>query len=459
MAGLGGRAGGSQAAVLLVLALVGASCAACSGDDDPAGSDAVVGGMRSRLQDVDTSVCGVDPEAEIGGDTLRLVSSYPQSGEVAPLGQIATGWQAYFDMVNDDDGVEIDGHDYQIKWATLDDGYDPVRTAENIDQLVGDGEDVFAAFGVVGTTNNLAIRDHLNDLCVPDLFAASGSPAWGNPEYPWTMGSTQPPYSLEAEVFVRLLQQQKPDAKIAMLVQDDDFGNAYEQGVRHATQGTGMQVVAVAQYAAGMSVDVSPQVEYLAGSGADVFFDGATLLPCPAALQHAATLGWARALTWVSGTCLSRALLAVAGPAGNGVYSMANLKDPQAPEWAADGELKRYRRTVAKYFPEADPGDGLIAYGWTQAAIFVEALEQAEAPSRSAVVAALHNLDLDGDVGLLLPGTGIRTGPDDAYLGERVSLVQHVVAEDGSGNHFAVVGNPYNYEGETLELTPADLVV
>jgi hypothetical protein len=114
---------------------------------------------------------------------------------------------------------------------------------------------------------------------------------------------------------------------------------------------------------------------------------------------------------------------------------------------------------VKKYFPDADPGDGLIAYGWTQAAIFVEALEQAEAPSRSAVVAALRNLDLDGDVGLLLPGTGIRTGPDDAYLGERVSLVQHVVAEDGSGNHFAVVDNPYNYEGETLELTPADLVV
>ena len=93
-------------------------------------------------------------------------------------------------------------------------------------------------FSVVGTANNLAIRDTLGELCVPNIFAATGSPAWGNPDYPWTIGSTLSPYTLEAEIFAELLEVEQPGAKVAMLVQDDDFGAAYEEGFEPAIEGT-----------------------------------------------------------------------------------------------------------------------------------------------------------------------------------------------------------------------------
>ena len=84
------------------------------------------------------------------------------------------------------------------------------------------------------TEYNNTIRDLLGELCVPNLFAATGSPAWGNPDYPWTIGSTLAPYTLEGQVFEQYLSDEKPDASVAMLVQDDDFGAAYEEGFKSA---------------------------------------------------------------------------------------------------------------------------------------------------------------------------------------------------------------------------------
>jgi branched-chain amino acid transport system substrate-binding protein len=448
------RRGRSLLSLSVVLVLLTAACS--QRDDDSAGpSENGEGGGGSST--IDTSNCTTDPTAEIEGDTIKFVSSYPQSGVTAPFAEIGVGWQAYFDMVNAEGGVEIAGNTYQLEWETKDDQYDAAQTASNVDELVGtDGENAFAVFSVVGTANNLAIRDSLADLCVPNVFAATGAPAWGDPDYPWTIGSTLSPYSLEAQVFFELLQDQKPDARVAMLVQDDDFGRAYQETFEDLIADTDIELTQVETYQAGIQVDVSAQMTSLASSDADVFFDGATLLACPDALTRAANANWQREITWVSSTCLSKTLMGLAGAAGDGVYSIANVMDPQSPDFADSQAMQQYRDQVESSFPGTDTDNGIVAYGWTQAAVLVQAMEDAEAPTRLAVMESVHNLDLGDDVGLLLPGTGVLTnsGDDDNFMGERVNLVQYTFAE----THFQTVGDVYDFEGQTPDFTPSDLI-
>ena len=193
-----------------------------------------------------------------------------------------------------------------------------------------------------------------------------------------------------------------------MLVQDDDFGRAYEEGFQQAIEGTDIEVVATERYRAGAS-EVSAQITGLAASGADAFFNGGTLLACPDALTKAAAANW-KPITWVSGTCISKTLMGLAGAAANDVYSASNLKDPLNPDWDDDPAMQEYLDTVQQYRGDGfDPENAIVGYGYTQAAMFVEALEAAEAPTRLAVMESLHNLDGISDVGLLLPGVSVTT--------------------------------------------------
>jgi branched-chain amino acid transport system substrate-binding protein len=442
--------------VLLALALV-AAAGACSqrDDDDDTSAGGESGGGESSS--IDTSNCATDPSAEVEGDTLKLVSSYPQSGLTAAFSEIAAGWKAYFQMVNEEEGgVEFGGRTFQIATDDRDDQYEAGRTASNIESLVGtDGTDAFAVFSVVGTANNLAIRDTLNDLCVPNVFAATGSPAWGNPDYPWLIGSTLSPYTLEGQRFAELLQDEQPDASVAMLVQNDDFGRAYREGFEQAIDGTDITVADTQEYQTGAS-EVATQVTSLAASRADAFFDGGTLLACPDALSQAADNNW-HPVTWVSGTCISKTLMGIAGANADGVYSMSNIKDPLDPQWDDDEAMQQYREKVAQYSPDADLDNGIVAYGWTQAAVFVEALKAADEPTRLALMDSLHNLDVS-DVGLLLPGVTLHTGGEDQFMGEQVQLGQYHFEGENARNYFRPIGDLTDYEGQTTEITPEDLI-
>jgi branched-chain amino acid transport system substrate-binding protein len=445
-------------ALLLAGLLTSAACSSRDDDDDTSTGGGGDGGGEEAESSIDTADCITDPTAEIEGDTLELVSSYPQSGLTAAFAEIAVGWQSYFSMINDEGGVEIAGQSYQIEWETKDDEYNSAKTVSNIEEMLGsDGDGAFAAFSVVGTANNLAIRDTLGEECVPNLFAATGSPAWGNSAYPWLIGSTLSPYTLEGQVFADLLGQELPAAKVAMLVQDDDFGKAYEDGLRQAVEGTDIEIVEVERYATGAS-EVSAQITSLAASGADAFFNGATLLACPAGLQSAADANWQPAVTWVSSTCTSKTLMGIAGADADGVYSISNIKDPQDPKWDDDPAMQEYREKVEEYFPGTDTDNGIVGYGWTQGAALVEALRQAEAPTRLAVMEAVRDLDLGDDIGTLLPGTGVTTSEDDPFMGERVNLSQYGFEGPDARNHFTIVGDVYDFEGQTADLTPPELI-
>jgi branched-chain amino acid transport system substrate-binding protein len=446
------------AATFVALALAGA---ACGGRDDNNNSSSSNGGSDSgsgSASSIDTANCPTDPTTPIKGDTIDLASSYPQSGLTAAFSEIATGWKSYFNMLNDAGGVEFAGKKYKIAFKDKDDMYDPAQTSANVDELVGpEGDKAFATFSVVGTANNLAIRENLNDLCVPNVFAATGSPAWGDPNFPWTIGSTLGPYSLEGSAFTSLLKDQKPNAKVALLVQDDDFGKAYEEGFKNAIKGTDITVAKVEKYKAGAD-NVDAQITSLKASGADAFFNGATLLACPGALNAASQQGW-KPLTWVSSTCTSKTLLGIAGAAANGVYSYTNLLDPLNPANDSEGAMKEYKDTVKKYFPDADTSNGIMAYGWTQAALFQKALEQAKEPTRLALMESLHDLSAT-DIGVLLPGITVKSGADDSYFGETYNLekYKYVGSADTDVNRFDLVGDPIDFEGKTADVTPAELI-
>jgi hypothetical protein len=151
--------------------------------------------------------------------------------------------------------------------------------------------------------------------------------------------------------------------------------------------------------------------------------------------------------------------MGLAGAAANDVYSASNLKDPLNPDWDADPAMQEYLDTVQQYRPDDfDPDNAIVGYGYTQAAVFVEALKAADAPTRLAVMESLHNLDGISDVGLLLPGVSITTAEDDPYMGESLMLAQYEFAGDGQRNHFVPQGDLVDFEGQTLDLTPEDLV-
>jgi branched-chain amino acid transport system substrate-binding protein len=438
---------------MLALALVAAACSQRDDNDNNASTEGDSG--EAAASSIDTSNCVSDPTAEIEGNELKLVNSSPASGGAAAFAAITTGWKAFFQKTNDAGGVDIGGKKFTITVEEKDDQYNAAQTSANIDELIGtDGENGFATFQVVGTANNLAIRDNLNELCVPDLLAATGSPAWGNENYPWLIGATNVPYSLEAKAFADLLGDMKPDAKVAILQQDDDFGRAYTDTFQDFIKDTDITVTKVEKYASGTN-DVTAQITSLAATGADALFIGGTLLACPAALNQVAANNW-QPIIWVSSTCVSKTLMGAAQDKADGVYSFTNLMDVLDPTWDDNERMMQYREDIAAYDPSADTDNGLISYGYTQAAVLVEALQTAEEPTRLAVMEAMHNIDGISDVGVLLPGVTLHTEAGDNYLAEAYNLMKYQY--DPADPHFVLEGDVIDAEGETTEITPDDLI-
>lgn len=441
--------------LLAVLALVATSCSGRSESTSSGGSGGSDGGGSSSSDGVvNTDDCAnYQGTAGIEDGKITLASSFPQSGLTAAFAQISKGYNAYFDKVNAEGGVEIAGESYEIEVVAKDDEYTPAKTVQNINEEVGtDGSGAFAVFNVVGTVNNVAIRESLGENCVPNIFAATGSPVWGNVDYPWTIGSTLAPYTVEAKAFADYLKENQPDAKVAMLVQDDDFGRAYEEGFTQQIEGSDIEVVETKTYKAGTD-DVTSQVTSLAASGADTFFNGATLLACPNALNAAKDAGW-EATTFVSGTCISKTLMGIAGEAADGVFATTNIKDPLNPAFADDPAMQEYFDTLEQYgADDVDPENGIVAYGYTQAALLVEILQSLDTLDRATLMNTMY--DLQGVTGgLLLDGVEVNTSPDDRFLAEDVQMIQY----DAANKYFTNVGEVLDFEGTTTDITPEDLI-
>jgi branched-chain amino acid transport system substrate-binding protein len=372
------------------------------------------------------AACGRDEEEEGDGgadpgitdESIKLGGSYPFSGPASAYRSIAEGAKAHFEYVNANGGV--DGR--KIEFLTLDDAYEPPRAVENARRLIQQ-EEVFALFNTLGTPNNAAIWDYVNEQEVPHLFVATGASLWGADidGHPWTIG-WQPDYVTESQVYADFLEKEKPDAKVAVLYQNDAFGEDLLNGFKEAIKGTKVKIVAEESYEV-TDPTVSSQVAKLADSGADAFLNITTPKFSAQAIAAVAKLGW-KPLHILNNVGASKAL--VLQPAGlenaQGIVSTSYYMDPEDPQWADDPAMKEYDAAMKKYAPRANPDDPFHIFGWGAASTMVEALEGMKEPTRKALMDSVRNLDME--VPILLPGIEVKTGPDDGYPIEAMQIMR-----------------------------------
>jgi branched-chain amino acid transport system substrate-binding protein len=387
---------------------------------------------------VSTDDCAdYQPTQGISADTITFGSSFPQSGVYAAYAEISKGYLAYFAYVNAQGGVQ----GKQIEVKTTDDQYDSGKTKSNTQELTQQ-DGVFAMFNVVGTPNNLAIRDDLADACIPDLYVATGSQLWGDTaNYPWLIGSI-PSYATEGAIFADYLKANKPDAKVAILAQNDDVGAGYSSSFRKASEGTGITVVDEQTYNT-TDPDVKSQITTMSQSGADTTLLAATALKCPQALNAIKESGW-QPTTYISANCTSNTVVGLAQEANVGVLSSIYLKDPSDPGWATDSAMQEFQTLGRQYgLSDEDLQNGIVGYGWTMGALLVDTLEQAPELTRQAVMEAAWSLT-DETPGLLLPGISINTaGSSDPYVIEQMQIGQY------NGDYWDLQGDVVSFEGQT----------
>ena len=368
---------------------------------------------RARPARADSAPGITDTEIKIG-------QTMPYSGPVSAYGQIGKTELAYFKMINEMGGV----NGRKINLISLDDGYSPPKTVEQVRRLV-EQEQVAFLFNTLGTPSNAAIRQYLNDNKIPQLFVATGAAMWGDPKnFPWTIGF-QPNYQTEAAIFGKHIIATKPDAKIGVLYQNDAFGKDYLIGVK-AGLGPDRAAMIVKEVSYETSEPtVDSQIVTLQGTGADTFLIAATPKFAAQAIRKTYDIGWTP-VRYVTDVSLSVA--AVMKPAGleksKGVITAVYYKDATDPHWADDPGFKQFSAFVGKYLSPSEMADSNTTYGTLAAATMVQTLKQCGADlSRENIMrqaASLKNLELP----MLLPGVKINTSPENFYPIRQMQLAK-----------------------------------
>jgi branched-chain amino acid transport system substrate-binding protein len=364
------------------------------------------------------------PRAEPGISAREIVigGTVPLSGEAAAFGSVGPGAKAYFDHVNAKGGV----HGRRIRYVFYDDGYNPAQTVQLTRRLV-EQDRVFALFNVVGTANNLAIRDYTNAQRVPQLFSGDGSEALAAPgRYPWTMGFLQS-YRGEGAVYGRDLVRRRPRARVAVLLENTELGKDMARGLSRAIAGRGPRVVGSEAYEFTAS-DVSAQVARLEASGADTLMLFATPKFMIQAVVAANKLGW-RPQLYIASVSIEPTIMGIArlnAPSlTRGALSVAFVKNPNDPVWAKDPALALYRSVMRKYLPGGKPSDVYNWYGMTVAWSMVDALERAgRSPTRAGLLRAARSIDTRANP-FLLPGIRLRTSAKDYFPIDTVYLYRY----------------------------------
>jgi branched-chain amino acid transport system substrate-binding protein len=358
---------------------------------------------------------GSDPG--ITSKEIKLGGSYPFSGPASAYRTIGDGAKAYFDMVNAKGGV----NGRKIKFITLDDAYEPPRAVQNARRLIQQ-EKVFALFNTLGTANNAAIMKSVNQQKVPQLFVATGASIFGSDVKgsPYTTG-WQPDYVTEAKVYVDYLKKKKPNAKVAVLYQNDAFGKDLLGGFQNAVKGTSIKVIAKQSYEV-TDPTISSQMAKLKGSGADTFLNVTTPKFSAQAIVAAAKLGW-KPLHILNNVGASKAL--VLKPAGlknaQGIISTTYFKDPEDPKWANDAAMKEYKAGLKKSSPRSDPNDPFHVYGWGAAETMTDALKGMKKPTRASLMEAVRSTN--EKVPILLPGIDVKLdGESDGFPIEAMQI-------------------------------------
>jgi branched-chain amino acid transport system substrate-binding protein len=365
-----------------------------------------------------TASTSADPE--ITSKTILLGGTAPLSGTASAYAPIARGADAYLKYVNARGGV----NGRTITYKYVDDAYNPVQTVQATRQLV-EQDKVFAIFNSLGTATNIAVRDYLNQLKVPQLFVASGATTFGRDyeQYPWTIGF-QPSYQAEGRIYGIYLARTKPDARIAVLVQNDDYGKDLLIGLRRGIARSKAKLIAVQSYEV-TDADVQSQVAKLKASGANTFALFATPKFATQGYQYADRLGWRPLMIVNAVSSASNVMAAAAAQASRAVegsISLVYFKDPADPRWRNDSGIRLYRSVLARYARGANVSDVFHVYGM---AVAYETVKLLQATGRNLtrvrLMAQAGKLN-DASNPFLLPGIQVQTGASDRFPVEQALL-------------------------------------
>jgi branched-chain amino acid transport system substrate-binding protein len=342
---------------------------------------------------------------------IRIGQTMAYSGPVSAYGVQGQLQTAYFRMINEQGGI----NGRRLRLISLDDGYSPPKTVEQTRKLV-EQEEVLFNFNSLGTPTNAAVQKYLNGKGVPQLFVSSGASRWGDPEhFPWTMGWA-PTYRAEGTVYGRYIVKNMPDAKIAVLYQNDDFGKDFRNGFRDGLGEAGLKLVVKEVTYEPSDPTIDSQIVTLQGSGATVFFNIATSKFAAQAIRKLADINW-RPTHFLNSTANSIAATMI--PAGLdksiGLITSVYIKDINDPAYVDSADVKFYLDFMKKYIPDGAVNDGGYAYALAVVSTLMQVLRQCgDDLSRENVMrqaASLHDLE----VPMLVPGIRINTAPSRFY--------------------------------------------
>jgi len=349
---------------------------------------------------------------------IKIGNTNPYSGPASAYGTIGKGIKAYFAMINDQGGI----NGRKINFISLDDGYSPPKTVEQIRRLV-EQEKVAFLFQTLGTPTNSAIHKYVNKKKVPHLFVATGATKWGQPKkFPWTMG-WQPNYQGEGKIYAQYILDNLPNAKVGILYQNDDYGKDYVKGLVDQLGAKASSIVISKLPYETSDPTVDSQIVSLKNAGANILYNVTTPKFAAQAIRKAADIGWKHTQFLNS---VSNSVGSVLKPAGldksKGIISAFYLKDPTDPQWVNDADYKAWTAWMDKYYPSGDKLSSFNAYAYAVAATVTQVLKQAGNDlSRENIMKQAANLS-NLTVPMLLPGIKINTGANDFYPIEGMEL-------------------------------------
>jgi branched-chain amino acid transport system substrate-binding protein len=349
---------------------------------------------------------------------IRIGNTMPYTGPASAYGLIGKVITAYFNKVNAEGGI----NGRKITFISYDDAYNPTKTTELARRLVEEDKVLFM-FATLGTATSGAIRSYLNANQVPQLFVASGATKWDDPQnFPWTMGF-QPSYQTEGRIYAQYLMQAHRDSKIAVLFQNDEYGNDLLKSLKDALHGK-LPIVAEVPYQTS-DANLNAQISKLKGSGADVLVDVTTPKFAAMAIRRMGEIGW-KPVHIVN--AVANSVNSVLKPAGldnaEGVLSSYYLKDPDEPAFKDDPANREFLAFMDKYYPDGDKNNTLSVYGFVIGQAMVQVLKQCgDDLTRENIMRQAANLK-GMQIGMLLPGVVINTSASDFAPLEQLQMMR-----------------------------------
>lgn len=350
---------------------------------------------------------------------IKIGNLVPYSGPASAYGTVGKAASAYFDKINAAGGI----NGRKINLISLDDAYSPPRAVEQTRKLI-EQEEVLLMFAPLGTATNTATQKYLNAKKVPQLFVSSGAHRWGDHKtFPWTMGWNVS-YHTEGQIYARHILANRPQAKIGILYQNDEFGKDMLRGFLE-----GMGDKAKAMVVSQMSYEltdptVDSQMVTLKNSGADTFVNLSTPKFAAQSIRKAGEIGW-KPVQYLAN--VSNQVTAVLKPAGlenaTGIISAAYIRDPAEARWQGTREYKDYAEFMKKYYPDGDVTNSLNVIGYSMAQTVVQVLKQAgDNLTRANIMKEAANLDMV--LPMLYPGINVKTGPEDFYPIKKMQMIR-----------------------------------